>query len=59
VGRFAPGQPVSLTGGTSQTRAIAAQILEEAGVAPILNVGGPVMQAGWTLDPPEDETGAP
>ena len=53
------GQPVSLTGGTSETRAIAAQILEEAGVAPILNVGGPVMQAGWTLDPPEDETGAP
>ncbi|MCH2486781.1 MAG: DUF389 domain-containing protein, partial [Erythrobacter sp.] len=49
------GQPVSLTGGSSETRAIAAQLLEEAGVASVLVVGGPVMQAGWAIEPPEDD----
>ena len=48
------GQPVSLTGGSSETRAIAAQLLEEAGIASVLVVGGPVMQAGWA-DELEDD----
>ena len=53
------GQPVSLTGGTSETRAAAAEILSASGIAPELEVGGPVMQAGWALDPLEDEASAP
>ncbi|UVI40367.1 DUF389 domain-containing protein [Qipengyuania spongiae] len=40
-------QPVSLTGGSSETRQVAAAVLAERGVATTLVVGGPVMTAGW------------
>lgn len=41
------GLPLALEGGSPATRAIAAEILSEAGIEPLLVVGGPVMQARW------------
>ncbi|WP_390550408.1 DUF389 domain-containing protein [Qipengyuania sp. MTN3-11] len=40
-------QPVSLTGGSPETREIASAELADRGVAATMIVGGPVMQAGW------------
>lgn len=52
------GQTITLTGGTPATREVAADILAEAGVTPILAVGGPTMSAQWATEPPPETDNA-